>query len=102
MAYFLFIDESGQDHRESPYEVLAGVAIADRDLWNLIKAMQEVEVRSFGQRYTLGHAELKGRTLLSRKVFRKAQQLPQMRDEDRRELASRCLESGATAGRYEI
>ena len=31
MAYFLFIDESGQDHRDSPYEVLAGVAIEDRD-----------------------------------------------------------------------
>jgi uncharacterized protein DUF3800 len=30
MAWFLFIDESGQDHREAPYEVLAGVAIEDR------------------------------------------------------------------------
>lgn len=27
MAYFLFIDESGQDHKSSPYEVLAGIAI---------------------------------------------------------------------------
>ena len=32
MAYFLFVDESGQDHRESPCEVLAGVAVEDRDL----------------------------------------------------------------------
>jgi hypothetical protein len=30
MAFFMFIDESGQDQRESPYEVLAGVVIEDR------------------------------------------------------------------------
>ena len=29
MAFFLFIDESGQDRRNSPYEVLAGVAVED-------------------------------------------------------------------------
>src|SRR5438067_12093330 len=80
MAYFLFIDESGQDHKASPYEVLAGVAVADRDLWNLIKAIQDTEARTFGRRYSLGHAELKGKKLLSRKVFRKASQLPLMKD----------------------
>jgi len=26
MAFFMFVDESGQDQQESPYEVLAGVA----------------------------------------------------------------------------
>jgi hypothetical protein len=36
MAHFMFVDESGQDHKESPYEVLAGVAIHDSALWNLI------------------------------------------------------------------
>jgi hypothetical protein len=33
-----FIDESGHDHGDAPYEVLAAVAIAERDLWNLIQA----------------------------------------------------------------
>jgi len=36
MAYFMFVDESGQDHRDSPYEVLAGVAVHDTKLWDLI------------------------------------------------------------------
>ncbi len=34
MSYMLFIDESGRDLRESPYAVLAGIAVEDRDLWN--------------------------------------------------------------------
>lgn len=102
MAYFLFIDESGQDHRASPYEVLAGVSVEDRDIWNLIKAIQEAEERNFGTRYSKGSAELKGRKLLRTKVYRLAAQLPPIPAEDRRTLAKRCLESGATAGLREI
>lgn len=52
MGYFLFVDESGQDHRDSPYEVLAGLAVEDRDLWNLVKALTDVEILVFGRRYT--------------------------------------------------
>ena len=44
----LFIDESGHDHGEAPYEVLAGVAISQRDLWNLIQAIRGAEVEFFG------------------------------------------------------
>jgi hypothetical protein len=36
MAWVLFIDESGHDRKASPYEVLAGIAVRDRDLWPLI------------------------------------------------------------------
>jgi len=39
MAYFLFVDESGYDSGPSPYGVLGGFAIEDRDVWNLIGAM---------------------------------------------------------------
>jgi hypothetical protein len=102
MAYFLFVDESGQDHRDSPYEVLAGVAVEDRDLWNLIKAMQEAEERIFGTRYSLGAAELKGTKLLKRKTFRLAAQLPPMPEYERGMLARSCLKDGATAGRHEL
>ena len=66
MGYFLFIDESGQDRRESPYEVLAGMAVEDRDLWNLIKAIQEADLRNFGVRYSHGARELKGKKILKR------------------------------------
>ena len=63
MAYFLFLDESGQDHHESPYEVLAGVTIEDRDLWNMVKTVQEAEERFFGCRYTKDRQELQPRSL---------------------------------------
>jgi len=44
MSFLLFIDESGQDRRDSPCEVLAGIAIEDRDLWNLITAIQQADL----------------------------------------------------------
>lgn len=72
MAYFLFIDESGQDHKESPYEVLAGVAIKDEDLWDLVKELHDAEVAHFGRRYSEGARELKGKKILKRKTFARA------------------------------
>ena len=42
MAWLLFLDESGHDRGASPYEVLAGIAIADRDIWKIITAMPHV------------------------------------------------------------
>ena len=72
MAHFLFIDESGYDSGRSPYGVLGGVAIEDRDVWNLIKAMQDAELRYFGTRYSVGQAELKAKKLVSAQVFRQA------------------------------
>ncbi|MEZ5786599.1 MAG: DUF3800 domain-containing protein [Xanthobacteraceae bacterium] len=72
MAWFLFIDESGQDRRESPYEVLAGVAVEDEKLWELIKAIHSAEMANFGRRYSDGSRELKGKKLLKRKTFTRA------------------------------
>lgn len=69
MAWFLFIDESGHDKGASPYEVLAGIAIQDRDIWNLVNALHYAEIRNFGRRYSDGPAELKGKKLLKKKVF---------------------------------
>jgi hypothetical protein len=102
MAYFLFIDESGQDHRDSPYEVLAGVSVKDQDLWNLILAIQESELRHFGRRYSEGPRELKGKELLKRKTYRLASQLPPFVPEERHALARDCLDDGARAGRRHL
>ncbi len=102
MAYFLFVDESGGDRRESPYEVLAGVAVEDRDLWNLIDALKNAEQRAFGTCYSREHREIKGKQVLKRKVFRHAGQLPAMPDEERRRMARECLAAGATASRRQI
>jgi len=102
MAYFLFVDESGHDRRESPYEVLAGVAIRDADLWKLIVALRRAEERCFGTRYTAGTAEAKAKKLLKRKVFRLAAQLPPLSAQERCELARACLENGEEAGWREL
>jgi len=95
MSFLLFMDESGHDLRSSPYEVLAGVCVEDRDLWNFICAVQDAEMEFFGQRITPGLMELKARKLLKAKTFRLARQLPDMTIEGRTRLARKCLEEGA-------
>jgi|SRR5271157_1274684 len=102
MSYFLFVDESGQDQKESPYEVLAGVAIEDRDLWNLIAALHAAEEQQFGGRYSQGIRELKGANLLTRKSFRLAAQSPPIPQPERSRLARACLDSGALATREQL
>jgi len=69
MAWFLFIDESGQDHRDSPYEVLARVAVRDDILWPMVKQLHDTEIAHFGRRYSAGARELKAKKILKKKTF---------------------------------
>jgi hypothetical protein len=92
MAYFLFIDESGQDHHDSPYEVLAGVSIKDEDLWNLIKSIHDLEISCFGKKYRDDKNEIKARKFLKKKTFRLASQLPPIPVTDRTENARKALD----------
>jgi len=57
-----FIDESGQDRLEAPYEVLAGVAIREHDLWNLLQAIRSAETDIFGVRLSEYGVEFKGKS----------------------------------------
>lgn len=102
MSYFLFIDESGHDRKLAPYEVLAGVCVEERELWNLIQRIWEAEERFFGMRVTNGRLELKGKKLLKRKTYRQAAWCAAQPHEKRRCLAMKCLEDGNEAGRAEI
>ena len=95
MAYLLFVDESGHDRRDSPYEVLAGLAVQDRDAWNLITSLNDLEERIFGLRYTKYQEEIKGKKFLNRKVFRLAAQLPQFEALTRQQFAKECVLDGA-------
>jgi Protein of unknown function (DUF3800) len=97
MGYFLFIDESGHDRKASPYEVLAGVAVEDRVLWELICDLHEAEIRHFGTRYTKGSDELKGTNLLKTKVFNHAELNATVPEDDRAALARFALENGSQA-----
>ena len=102
MAHFLFVDESGYDRGSSPYGVLGGVAIEDRDVWNLIRDLQEAETRHFGTRYSVRGAELKAQKLISPQAFRQAAFVGSLPEGERVELARRCLTSGAGAERRAI
>ena len=72
MTVFLFVDESGNDHQESPYEVLAGIAVKDRNLWNLIQEVKAIERRLFGDCYARNKIELKAKKLIKAKTLRLA------------------------------
>ncbi len=94
MAFFMFIDESGQDQRDSPYEVLAGVVVHDRKLWPLVQALHDAEISHFGCRYGTVERELKAKKLLKTKVFRHAAQHNPMDPATRATLATQCLLNG--------
>lgn len=72
MAHLLFVDESGQDHTNSPYEVLAGAAVHDSQLWDLVCDVRDAEEHLFGVSLGSVPHELKARELLKRKTFRLA------------------------------
>jgi hypothetical protein len=91
----LFVDESGNDHKESPYEILAGIAIQEQDLWNLVQAVQKIELEIFGVRLAEVNVEMKGKKLLKSKVFRHAGQADPFDDlEERRTLCAEFLRKG--------
>ncbi len=102
MAYFLFVDESGQDRNSTPYEVLAGIAIQDIALWPLIQEIHQVEMKYFGNFYRNKQHELKAKKLLKTKTYRLATQLPRIEEDSLQRLAQACLEDGATARQPQI
>jgi len=83
-----FIDESGHDHGDAPYEVLAAVAVAEADLWNLIQAIRSAEVEA-----EVG-VEFKGNKLLKIKTFKHARQGAAIEPNRRRDLARDFLLKG--------
>jgi hypothetical protein len=89
-----FIDESGHDHGEAPYEVLAAVAIAERDLWNLVQSIRNTETEVFGIHLGEIGVEFKGKKLLKTKTFRHSQQGPSIEPEKRRNLVREFLQKG--------
>lgn len=94
----LFVDESGHDRHKMPYEVLAGVAIAEDNLWNLIQAIRSSEREHFGDYLrNLFSGEIKGRTLLKSKRFKSAAREVLIAPEELVTLAHSCLQKGMAA-----
>lgn len=91
MTWLLFIDESGHDHRTTPYEVRGGVAIHVRSLWPFVQDMRQQEFNYFGCQLHEYKKEIKGSTLLSKKRYKFAKQLDWLPDGDRRKLCQSFL-----------
>ncbi|RPE09970.1 DUF3800 domain-containing protein [Chitinophaga lutea] len=102
MAYFLFIDESGQDHKNSPYEVLAGIAIQDTLLWQLIKDVHDIELNCFGRRYRHDGREIKATKFLNTKTFRLAGQMAPINMPERTALAKLALDNGESTNKKQL
>lgn len=103
MSWALFIDESGQDLRNSPYEVLAGIAIEDRALWKLIRDLSDAQETIFGMRLFEAYGvEAKAQKLLKKKVFKHAQQLDPFAPADRAALAREILKDGNAVSRERL
>lgn len=102
MACFLFIDESGQDHHDSPYEVLAGISIQDKDLWSLIREVHELELECFGRRYREDRHEIKAMKFLKKKTFRLAAQLSPIENPERKYLAKCALDNGEKISKRQL
>ena len=94
MTWLLFIDESGHDHRTTPYEVRGGGAIHVSSLWLFVQAMRRLELDCFGCQLHEYKKEIKGSTLLSKKRYKFAGQGELLPDGDRRKLCRSFLTKG--------
>lgn len=94
MSWLLFLDESGHDHKQMPYEVRGGVALHVSRLWAFVRAVQQLELDAFGAQLALYQKELKGSTLLDKKRFKFARQASRMNDEERRKHCRAFLTKG--------
>jgi hypothetical protein len=103
MSWALFIDESGQDQRDSPYEVLAGIAVEDRQIWRLIRQLSDAQHAMFGLRLFEAYGkEAKAQKLLKRKVFQHAAQMEPLAVNLRTLRAREILEDGTQVTRERL
>lgn len=84
MSWLLFLDESGHDHRSTPYEVRGGIALHAGEVWPFVQDMQRLELASFGTALHQFRKEIKGCKLLDKDRFAWAVQRPLMENEERR------------------
>ncbi len=72
MSYIFFMDESGHDLHNAPYEVRGGIVIDAARLWKFTLDIQKLEISCFGDKSCRPKIELKGAKLLKAKIFENA------------------------------
>jgi len=91
MSWLLFMDESGHDHKTTPFEVRGGVAIHTCHIWSFIQDWNKNIQNIFGSHFAELKGEIKGSTLLERKKFQWANVMQTLPDPVRRRCVSRFL-----------
>jgi hypothetical protein len=66
VSYLLFLDESGHDHKNMPYEIHGGVALHAGKIWPFVKALSNLEQAAFGDFLYRYKSEIKGWKLLDK------------------------------------
>jgi len=94
MSSLLFLDESGHDHRNMPYEVHGGFALHAKRLWPFVKALTTLEQAAFGDNLHRFKKEIKGAKLLDKDRFKFAAQEAMMEDAARRKHCLSFLHKG--------
>lgn len=94
MAWLLFMDESGHSHKELPYEVRGGFALADTHLWPFVKDVLRLELSCFGARLADYKSEVKGMKLLGKDRFEHAAQMPEIESVKRQHFCRALLQAG--------
>jgi hypothetical protein len=94
MSWLLFMDESGHDHRTTPYEVRGGFAIRDSEIWPFMQEWRRLERDCFGGNLSGYGKELKGCKLLDKDRFKWESQSHPLPDESRRRLCRSFLSKG--------
>lgn len=94
MAWLLFMDESGHNHKELPYEVRGGFALADTHLWPFVLDILRLELLCFGVPLAAFKLEVKGMKLLSKDRFAHAAQSAEFDPLKRRQCCRAFLQAG--------
>ncbi|MBM3475605.1 MAG: DUF3800 domain-containing protein [Armatimonadetes bacterium] len=92
----LFLDESGTDHGDMPYQVVGGIAIREQQLWRFVQDLAALQQQCFGGRLRelCPEREFKAKQLRARDKFRYAAQGARLSPADRARLALAFLQRG--------
>lgn len=90
MSWLFFLDESGQDHKNTPYEVRGGIALHAGKLWSFVQRVQQLELARLSE----FKSEIKGAKLVEKKRFEWAAQREWLADEQRRSASRAFLTKG--------
>ena len=94
MAWLLFMDESGHSHKELPYEVRGGFALADTQTGRSSRTFCGLSLSCFGARLADYKSEIKGMKLLSKDRFEHAGQMAEIEADERQRHCRALLQAG--------